>query len=76
MKRKLFSRVVAVILAVIMIGSVFAVAFQAFAAGPGVVPIIYTGDTNTKNTVLIVAVVAFVVILAGAIVPTILKKRK
>lgn len=76
MNRKLFSRVIAIVLAVIMIGSVFAVAFQAFAMNSGISPIIYTGDTNTKNTVLIVAVVAFVVILAGAIVPTLLKKRK
>lgn len=76
MNRKVFTRVVAVILAIIMAGSVLAVAFQAFAMGPVPMMIANTGDTDTKNTVVILAVVAFVIMVVLVVLPAILKKKK
>ncbi len=76
MNSKMFTRVVAIILAVIMLGSVVMVAVNSFAISPEMMSIVNTGDDNTRNTIVVVAVVAFVVLIALVIVPSILKKRK
>ena len=76
MNRKMFSRVVALILAVIMFGSVFAVVFQAFAFGPEVAAIANTGDSDVKRLIIVVAVVAVVIILVLIAWPIFKKKRQ
>lgn len=76
MNRKLFVRITAIFLAVLMFGSVVMVAVQSFALGPDAdVVIANTGDSNTKLIVTIVAVVAVVAIIGCVALPKLLKKK-
>ena len=76
MNTKMFTRVVAIVLAVIMLGSVVMVAVNSFAIGPEIMQIVNTGDDNTRNIIIVVAAVAFVVLVALVVVPAVIKKRK
>ena len=76
MNTKMFTRVVAIVLAVIMLGSVVMVAVNSFAIGPEIMQIVNTGDDNTRNIIIVVAAVAFVVLVALVVVPEVIKKRK
>ncbi|MDD6807403.1 MAG: hypothetical protein PUD72_03000 [Oscillospiraceae bacterium] len=76
MNTKMFTRVIAIVLAVIMLGSVVMVAVNSFAIGPEMIQIVNTGDDNTRNIIIVVAAVAFVVLIALVVIPALLKKRK
>lgn len=76
MNTKMFTRVVAIVLAVIMLCSVVMVAVNSFAIGPEIMQIVNTGDDNTRNIIIVVAAVAFVVLVALVVVPAVIKKRK
>ena len=76
MNRKVFTRVVAVVLALLMFGSAFAVAIQAFAFSPEMMTIVNTGEGNTMKIMIIVAVIAVVVFLAALLIPKFLKNKK
>ena len=73
---KKFSRIVAIILAILMFGSVFGAVIQAFAFSPEVMAIVNTGDNNSRNMIIVIAVVAVVLILTMVVVPMITKKKK
>ncbi len=75
MNRTKFVRAVALFLAVLMIGSVFLVAFRAFALSPDTMNTIpMTGQSSTGKIMIIVGVVA-VVILGASLVPVFIKKK-
>ncbi len=76
MNRSLFTRVMAIFLAVLMIGSVVIVAIQALAVGPtDISAIAATGDTAKTKIIIIVAVVAVVLGAAGIVLPKVIKKK-
>lgn len=76
MDRKIFTRAVALFLAVLMLGGVVMAAVQAFALSPETaVMIANTGDNNTKTIVIVVAVVAVVALGASTVLPKVLKKK-
>ncbi|NLL63070.1 MAG: hypothetical protein GX241_02315 [Ruminococcaceae bacterium] len=77
MKSKKFTRIVALILALIMLGSVIVVAIQSFATGPKTTLLTNdSSDGNVKAIAKIIVVAAVVVILIGAVLSVVLKKRK
>lgn len=76
MNRKLFSRVVAIFLAIIMVVSVVAVAFPVFGMSPDMVMIANTGDTSNNNMMIVIGAVALVVVLALVVLPMITKNKK
>lgn len=76
MNRSLFTRVMAIFLAVLMVGSVVIVAIQALAVGPtDFVAIAATGDTAKTKIIIIVAVVAVVLGVVGVVLPKVIKKK-
>lgn len=75
-KTNTFSRVVAVILAVIMLGSVVFVAIQSFALSPVSAAIVNTGDTGINKWIIIGIAAAAILILAGATIFPKLKNKK
>lgn len=76
MNRSLFTRVVAIFLAILMIGSVAIVAIQALAVGPSdFAAIAATGDTARTKVIIIVAVVAVVLGAGSLILPKVIKKK-
>lgn len=76
MNRSLFTRVVAIFLAILMIGSVAIVAIQALAAGPSdFTAVVATGDTARTKVIIIVAVVAVVLGAGSLILPKVIKKK-
>ena len=76
MNRSLFTRVVAIFLAILMIGSVAIVAIQALAAGPSdFATVAASGDTARTKVIIIVAVVAVVLGAGSLILPKVIKKK-
>ena len=74
--RKKFIRIVALVLAILMLGSVIVVALQAIAMSPESMAMIpNTGDGNTKTIIIVVAVVAVLALLGVTVVPAIVKKK-
>ena len=74
-KRSMAVRIVAIILAALMIVSVAAVAFTAFAAGPDIeVPVTGQRESNTKWLILLI-VLAVVAIVACVVLPMAKKKK-
>lgn len=74
---KMFTRVMAIFLAFLMLGGVVLAAFQSFALEPQsyLLNIANTGDTYMKYGVIIVAVVAVIVLVCALVLPKILKKK-
>ncbi len=74
---KIFTRVMAVFLACLMLGGVMLAAFQSFAIGPQflTLSIPLTGDTNTKYWIIGVAVAAVVLLAGATVLPKMLKKK-
>ncbi len=74
---KVFTRIIALFLAVLMFGGVLIAAVQAFAMGPmqANVALANTGESNMKTWIIVVAVVALVVLASTAILPKLLKKE-
>lgn len=72
-KRGMITRIVAIVLAAIMIISVGAAAISAFAAGVGEVPVTGQSTDNTKWIVVMI-VVAVVAIVACVLIPKAKKK--
>jgi len=63
-------KVVAVVLAVVMIGSVVYAAVRAFALEPGAATsIVNTGESDLRNIIIVVAAVAAVGVVGGILVP-------
>lgn len=76
MKRNLFVRIMCIFLAILMLGGVVIGAIQAFAFGPETMNIAATGDSNTKNIIIIVAVVAVLILLGVTVAPKLIEKFK
>lgn len=76
MQNKLFVRIVAVILAVLMCGGVLVGALQAFAASANALMVPAVGDNLQIKWIAIAAVVAIIVIVALVVIPMISKKKK
>lgn len=76
MQNKLFVRIVAVILAVLMCGGVLVGALQAFAASANALMVPAVGDNLQIKWIVIAAVVAVIVIVALVVIPMINKKKK
>lgn len=75
MQNKLFVRIVAIVLAVLMGGGVLFGAIQAFAAPANVLMVPSVGDNLQIKWIIVAAVVAVVVIAALVIVPIVSKKK-
>lgn len=76
MQNKLFIRIVAAVLAVLMCGGVLFGAIQAFAAPANMLMVPSVGDDLQVKWIIIAAVIAVIVIAALVIVPMINKKKK
>ncbi len=74
---KIFTRIVALFLAVLMIGGVLVATIQVFAMGPVQmsVAVANTGESNANMWIIIVAVVAIALLVATTILPKLLKKE-
>lgn len=76
MNRSLFTRVMAIFLAILMIGSVVIVAIQALAVGPtDIMTVAATGDTARTKVIIIVAVLAVVLGVGAVVLPKVIKKK-
>lgn len=76
MQNKLFVRIVAVVLAVLMCGGVLVGAIRAFAAPANILMVPAIGDNLQVKWIVIAAVIAVIVIAALVIVPIISKNKK
>jgi|GEM_PF-2455319 len=74
---KWFTRIIALFMALLLLGGALAAAIQAIAMGSleASVAIANTGESNTNAWVIIVAVVALAILTCVTVVPKILKKK-
>lgn len=74
---KTWVKVVAIILAVVLAGSVCVAAVYAFAATPvtSAAPIVVTGEGRMLTVLIVVAVVAVAAILVSVLLPKLKKKK-
>lgn len=73
---KLFTRIVALFLAVLMFGGVLVATVQVFAMPMQMsVAVANTGESNANMWIIIVAVVAMAILVATTILPKLLKKE-
>lgn len=74
-KTKIVSRIIALFLALIMLGGVAVAAIQSFALSPTVLAIANTGDQGLqKGWIIAVAVVAIVIMVCAMVLPKLKKK--
>lgn len=76
MQNKVFIRIVAAVLAVLMCGGVLFGAIQAFAAPANMLMVPSVGDDLPIKWIVLAAVIAVIVIAALVVVPIISKKKK
>lgn len=76
MQNKVFIRIVAAVLAVLMCGGVLFGAIQAFASPANMLMVPSVGDDLPIKWIVLAAVIAVIVIAALVIVPMISKKKK
>lgn len=74
---KIFTRIMAIFLACLMLGGVMLAAFQSFAHDPSgiALSIVNTGQSNTNSWIIIVAVAAVAVLAGTLVLPKVLKKK-
>lgn len=76
MQNKVFIRIVAAVLAVLMCGGVLFGAIQAFAAPANMLMVPSVGDDLQVKWIIVAAIIAVIVIVALVVVPMISKKKK